>query len=83
MKLRITDWFFFKKNVELKYIGLEDAIIKFQRTDSVWSQQFIFDRFGSSPTAANKKKGGMQLNLKKLDMKNVRFVKKDEWTGEI
>jgi len=82
MKVRITDWFFFKKNVELKYIGLEDAIIKFQRTDSVWSQQFIFDRFGSPPTAASKKKGGMQLNLKKLDMKNVRFVKKDEWAGE-
>lgn len=82
MKVRITDWFFFKKNVELKYIGLEDAIIKFQRSDSVWSQQFIFDRFGSSSTAGAKKKGGMQLNLKKLDMKNVRFVKKDEWAGE-
>ncbi|HRF24237.1 MAG TPA: hypothetical protein PLR98_08740, partial [Chitinophagaceae bacterium] len=24
-KVRITDWFFFKKNVTLKYIGLENA----------------------------------------------------------
>ncbi|MEK7224981.1 MAG: hypothetical protein AAB221_04780, partial [Bacteroidota bacterium] len=78
MKLRITDWFFFKKNVELKYIGLEDAIVKFQRSDSVWSQQFLFDSFGSSSSpSGKKKKGGIQLNLKKLEMKNVRFLKKD------
>ena len=25
VKVRITDWFFFKKKAELKYIGLENA----------------------------------------------------------
>ena len=47
VKVRITDWFFFKKEAELKYIGLENAIVKFQRTDSLWRQQFIFDYFSS------------------------------------
>lgn len=82
-KLRITDWFFFKKNVELKYIGLSDAVVKFQRSDSVWSQQFLFDYFGGSPSSSsNKKDGGMKLNLKKLELKNVSFLKKDAWLGK-
>ncbi len=81
LKLRITDWFFFKKNVELKYIGLDNALVKFQRTDSVWSQQFLFDYF-SSPSTGKKKEGDMQLNLKKVEMKNVTFLEKDGWKGE-
>lgn len=82
MQVRITDWFFFKKTVELKYVGLTDAVIKFQRTDSVWRQQFIFDYFGSSSSSSPKKKSGIQLNLKKVEMKNVTFVKKDGWVGK-
>lgn len=81
-KVRITDWFFFKKNVTLKYIGLEDAIVKFQRTDSVWRQQFLFDQLGGGSSSTNKeKKAGMQLNLKNLELKNVSFQKKDAWLG--
>lgn len=79
--LRITDWFFFKKNIELKYIGLEDAVIRMQRTDSVWNYQFLVDHF-SSPSSGGKKEGGTQLNIKKLDLKNVSFEKKDAWLGE-
>jgi len=82
LKLRITDWFFFKKEAELKYIGLENALIKFQRTDSIWRQQFIFDYFASPSTGNKKKKAGIQFNLKKLELKNVTFVKKDAWLGE-
>ncbi|MBI5858533.1 MAG: hypothetical protein HZB42_12915 [Sphingobacteriales bacterium] len=80
LKVRITDWFIFKKNVELKYIGLDNALVKFQRTDSVWSQQFLMDFF-SSPSSGSKKKGGMQMNLKKVEMHNVSFLKKDGWDG--
>jgi len=82
MKVRITDWFFFKKEAELKYIGLENAVIKFQRTDSIWRQQFIFDYFASPTSTTTKKKAGIQFNLKKVEMKNVTFVKKDAWLGE-
>src|SRR3982751_1176360 len=31
-QVRITDWFFFKNKAELKYIGLEDASIHFNRS---------------------------------------------------
>ncbi|MBK7288812.1 MAG: translocation/assembly module TamB domain-containing protein [Chitinophagaceae bacterium] len=82
MKVRITDWFIFKKQAELKYVGLDNAIIKFQRKDSVWSQQFLFDYFSSPSTGASKKKAGIQLNLKQLEFNNVTFIKKDIWLGE-
>ncbi|MGH2553777.1 MAG: translocation/assembly module TamB domain-containing protein, partial [Chitinophagaceae bacterium] len=82
LKVRITDWFFFKKNITLKYIGLEDALVKFQRTDSVWSQQFLFDYFSSPSASSSKKTGGTQINLKKLELKNVTFLKIDKWMGE-
>ncbi len=81
-KVRITDWFVFKKEAELKYIGLENAVIKFQRLDSSgWRQQFLFDYFGSSDTSS-KKKGGIKFNLKKAELKNVTFIKKDKWLGD-
>jgi len=83
VKVRITDWFFMKKNAELKYIGLENALFKFQRTDSVWRQQFLIDYFSSPSTgSAPKKKAGIRFHLKKLEMKNVTFLKKDEWKGD-
>ena len=80
LKVRITDWFFLKDKAELKFIGLEDALINMNRKDSVWNYQFIADYF-SSPTAT-KKSGGLQLNLKKVDLKNVHFIKNDRWAGE-
>mgnify|MGYP007111992834 CR=1 FL=1 len=82
VQVRITDWFFFKKEAELKYIGLENAIIKFQRSDSVWRQQFIFDYFSSPSTGAKKKKAGKQIHLKKVELKKVTFVKKDALLGQ-
>ncbi|MGZ5255493.1 MAG: hypothetical protein ACXWCT_13870, partial [Flavitalea sp.] len=35
--VNLTDWFFFSDSVELKYIGLKDAVIHINRTDSVWN----------------------------------------------
>lgn len=55
VSVRITDWFFLKDKVELKYIGLHDAVIKLQRSDSVWRHQFLIDYF-SSPASANTQK---------------------------
>lgn len=81
MKVRITDWFFFKKEAELKYVGLENAVIHLQRKDSVWQHQFILDYFSSPTTGTKKKKAGIRFNLKKVELKNVTFVKKDGWMG--
>jgi hypothetical protein len=80
MKVRITDWFFLKDKADLKYIGLEDALVKMNRRDSVWNYQFLVDYFRSP--ASEKKSGGIALNLRKIDLKNVHFVKNDLWLGE-
>jgi hypothetical protein len=81
VKLRITDWFFFKDKVVIKYLGLEDAVVKLNRSDSIWNYQFIANYFASGPKK-KKKTGGFDLNLKKIDLKNIRFVNKDLWVGE-
>lgn len=90
LKVRITDWFIFKDKAVLKYIGLEDAVIKLQRYDSTWNYQFIADHFSSpsknsSPPKNKQQKnsgGGLALNLQKVDFKNIRFINNDRWVGE-
>lgn len=81
LKVRITDWFFLKDKAVLKYVGLENAVIKLNRKDPVWNFGFLVDFF-SSPNSTKKKSGGLDLNLKKIDLKNVRFLKNDLWAGE-
>jgi hypothetical protein len=81
IQVRITDWFFLKDKAVLKFMRMEDAIVKFQRTDSVWRQQFIFDYF-ASPSTGEKKEAGIQFDLKKVELVNVSFIKKDAWLGE-
>lgn len=81
VRVRITDWFFFKKNIVLKYVGLENAVIKMQRSDSVWRHKFLIDYF-SSPSTGEKQAGGTQLSLEKVDFRNVSFLKKDAWLGQ-
>lgn len=80
LKVRISDWFFLKDNIELKYIGLEDAIFYQNRRDSVWNFQFMIDYFSSpkKDTASQ----SINLDLKKVDFKNVHYVKNDLWRGE-
>lgn len=81
VNVRITDWFFLKKNVELKYIGLKDAVIKMQREDSVWRHQFLIDYF-SSPSSGKKKEGGIVLTLNEIELDNIRFRQQDAWLGK-
>jgi len=82
VKVRITDWFFWKTFVDLKYIGLEDAVIKQYRHDSVWNHQFLIDYFSSKDTTSKKDTSkGIVLNFKKVDLKNVSYVSNDEWVG--
>jgi hypothetical protein len=80
VQVNITDWFFFKDKAELKYVGLSNAMVNFNRTDSVWNYNFLGKYFASSDTNT-KKKAGIQFNLKKVVMNNVAFVQKDAWTG--
>lgn len=87
LKVRITDWFIIKDKAELKYVGLENAVIKLKRTDSIWNYQFIVDHFAPKSTKpkqteTKKTTNGFALDLKKVDLKNVLFINNDRWIGE-
>ncbi|MFZ1785389.1 MAG: translocation/assembly module TamB domain-containing protein [Ferruginibacter sp.] len=81
LKLNITDWFFFKDRPVLKYVGLSDAVINMNRTDSVWNYQFLIDYF-STPEKKTSNKKSIQIDLKILDLNNIIFNKVDRWTGQ-
>ena len=78
----ITDWFLFKEKAVLHYVGMEDAVINLNRSNSPeWNHQFIVDYF-SGPSAKKDtaaKKDGLQFDLKKVHLQNVRFNQLDGW----
>ena len=80
-KVNITDWFFLKDNITLKYIGLDDAIINLNRKDSTWNYQFLVDYFSSPQKKTDTSKNVIQLDLKKVELNRVKVWKKDEWAG--
>ncbi len=79
VQVRITDWFFFKDNITLKYIGLKNATIKAKRTDSIWNYQFLADYFSSSDTSTST--SNTKLDLQQVQLENIRFTQKDIWKG--
>jgi hypothetical protein len=80
-KVNITDWFFLKKNISLKYIGLDDAVINLNRNDSTWNYQFLVDYFSSPAKKTDTSKNVIQLDLKTVELNRVRIYQKDEWIG--
>jgi hypothetical protein len=82
IKVRLTDWFFLRDKIVLKYIGLENAVIQLHRRDSIWNYQFIADYLTAPPHTALKKQSSITLSLEKIDFKNVNFIQNDEWIGQ-
>ncbi len=81
-KVNITDWFFLKDNITLKYVALDDAIIHLNRKDSVWNYQFLVDYFSSPKKKRDTSKNVIQLDLKKVEFTRVKIFQKDEWSGQ-
>ncbi len=79
--VNITDWFFIKDKIELKYVSLEQTNFYLHRTDTVWNYQFLIDYFSSSGPADTTKKG-IDLSLKKVELKQIQIMQKDEWRGQ-
>jgi TamB, inner membrane protein subunit of TAM complex len=82
VKVSITDWFFFKDNITLKYIGLDNAVINLNRKDALWNYQFLVDYFSGPPkkikdTAAS----SLQLNLRQVALHNCKIWQQDQWKG--
>jgi len=80
--VNVNDWFFLRKNIELKYIALYDAVIKLQRTDSVWRHEFLLDYFSSPASTQPKKQKPLNLALKNIDLKNILIKQHDGWLGQ-
>ena len=80
-RANVNDWFFFKDKISLDNIGLDNAVVNVNRTDSVWNYQFIIDYFSSSK---KKKSSGSNtdLDLKELHFTNIFFNQKDGWVGQ-
>lgn len=78
--VNITDWFFFKDNIVLKKVQLNDALIKLNRTDSVWNYAFLIDYFGGGKKSGAAKP--LQLSLNQLTFNRVRLIQEDRWRGE-
>lgn len=82
VKVNITDWFFLKDTITLKYVGLDNAMINLNRKDSVWNYQFLLDYFsGNNSGKKDTTSTGLQLRLKTVDLNNVKVWQKDEWVG--
>ncbi len=79
VQVNITDWFFLKDKAEVQYIGLSNAVVYFNRTDSVWNYRFLEQYFGKKDTV--KKSPGIAFNIKKAVLNNVKFVQQDGWQG--
>lgn len=82
---RITDWFIFRKDKPvIKYIGLHNAYANLHRTakSDEWNYQFIIDGFSSSEKKPSKQEGNaIDIDLKEVDLANVRFYMDDAWVG--
>lgn len=81
-QVRITDWFFLKDAAVLHYVGLENAVINLERTDSVWNYHYLEDYFASPSTGKKKKNAGIEFDLEELVLKNVAFAQRDGWRGQ-
>jgi hypothetical protein len=82
VKVNLTDWFFLKDRVVLKYIGLDDALIRLKRSDSTWNYGFLADYFSSPKKKEPKKQDNIDLDLEKVELRHVKLMQLDGWRGE-
>ncbi|MEP6711423.1 MAG: translocation/assembly module TamB domain-containing protein [Ferruginibacter sp.] len=79
-RVNLTDWFFLKDKISFKYIGLDNAYVNMNRSDSVWNYQFLIDYFAGPKKSTGKK--GVEIDLEEIHLNNVRFNKIDKWIGQ-
>jgi len=83
-RVRITDWFFLKNEKPvISYVGLKNTFGHLYRTaqSKEWNYQFVIDAFDDGSTSSKKSQSEFELDLKKLDLQQVRFHMDDAWTG--
>ena len=81
LKLAITDWFFLKDEAELTYLGLDDAYVNLNRSDSVWNYQFVADAFSGPKKPKDTTRPHFKLRLQRIELNRIRFIERDGWYG--
>ena len=79
LNFHLTDWFFIKDKVVLKYVGLENATVNISRHDSVWNFLFLQKYLTKNST---KTSNAVELDLKKLELKSITFRLKNDFTKQ-
>ena len=84
LRVQASDWFYLNASQTpvLRYIGLQDAWVHLNRGEKSpkWNYQFIIDAFDTGPKDTTAK-NTLELDLKKLELKRVRFWMDDAWAG--
>ena len=81
-KVNITDWFFFKDNIVLKYVELDNGIINLNRKDSIWNYQFLVDYFSGPKKTKDTSKSAIRLSLETIEFNNFKITQQDKWNGQ-
>ncbi|MCB0609358.1 MAG: translocation/assembly module TamB domain-containing protein [Lewinellaceae bacterium] len=74
----------FKRGLEIEALGLKDAVLHLRRypNEDQTNLDYVLDRlFPKDTTATVRKKGGFNLNLRQLELENIRFEKEDRARG--
>lgn len=80
---KVTDWFVFKDNIRLEYLGLKDARICMKRdhVDAPWNFAFIIDAFRSDKPKQKKDQNPIDFDLDEIVLERVHFSKWDDTFG--
>ena len=82
IQVHISNWFFLRDQNDLGPIRLENALLKIQRTDSLWQHEKFLSQFKGSGNQQSKGTGsGSRFNLRELELINIRFIQDDKWEG--
>jgi hypothetical protein len=83
-ELKASDWFYLKKEKPvITYLGLHHAYGHLIRraTSNEWNYQFVIDAFNTGKKDKTPGKNEFEMDLKHLDLQDVRFHSDDAWAG--
>jgi hypothetical protein len=81
-ELKMSDWAWLKKETPvITYLGLHHAyghLVRKANSDQ-WNYQFVIDAFNTGSRDSTKSENEFELDLKHLDLLDVRFHSTDAW----
>jgi hypothetical protein len=84
VQVKITDWFIFKDKPVIHYVGLKNTFVYLNRKHDTkdWNYDFLVDALSSPSSNQSSNSQPIDIDLKKIELTNVRFHMDDAWIGE-